>query len=104
LDCKGKNYISNKKAFALFLAITTVQKPLFVEKTAPKQPKNSHFLLLKNLKLLFQRDKVIFLGSKGRQGLKGSTPLAALLHNTPEKAEQEYRHCQHPCSDIYYIR
>jgi hypothetical protein len=37
LDCKGKNYFSNKKAFDLFLARAPAQKTAFVEKTASKQ-------------------------------------------------------------------
>jgi hypothetical protein len=34
LDCKGKNYISNKKAFAVFLAERITEKAKTTPKTA----------------------------------------------------------------------
>jgi hypothetical protein len=46
LDCKGKNYFSNKKAFIFFLAETIKQKALFAQKRRKTSPK-SHFLTVK---------------------------------------------------------
>jgi hypothetical protein len=54
LDCKGKNYFSNKKAFIFFLAKTWQQnngKSRFYSKKHKKRPTKRDFTVLNNIKL-----------------------------------------------------
>jgi hypothetical protein len=43
LDCKGKNYFSNKKEKDRFLAQGSLQKPVFAKKRPQKSSKSAIF-------------------------------------------------------------